>query len=208
MGSDRDALLAGIDVSRETEVLLCRFVDLVEKWTARINLVSGNSLVDIWTRHVLDSAQLYRFVPDGAQHWADLGSGAGFPGLVICILSRDRPEVLHMTLVESDQRKAAFLRTAARELGLAPKVIAARIEHIQGLQADVLSARALGPLAQLLNHADRHLSKTGVALFPKGRSAAAEIDRARRDWRFDLRSYPSMTDAEAQILQIGNIAHV
>ena len=206
--SDRIALLPGVDVSRETELRLRQFVGLVEKWTTRINLVSAKSLSDIWSRHVLDSAQLYRLAPDKTQHWVDLGSGAGFPGVVISILAQDRIRPLRMTLVESDQRKAAFLRSAARDLGIGLQILTSRIEQTPGLNADVLSARALGALPVLLSYADRHLSKSGTALFPKGRSAPDEIVAAKADWRFHVVSHPSMTDPDAQILQVENVVHV
>ena len=207
-GPDQTSLLPGICVSRETEFRLRQFVALVEKWTARINLVSPSSLENIWSRHVLDSAQLYRYTPDNALHWADLGSGAGFPGMVICILAQDRPIPLQVTLVESDLRKATLLRTAARELGINPQIISSRIEQMPSIQADVLSARALAALPALLGYADRHLSKKGVGLFPKGRTAGDEITASRALWRFDLTSHPSMTDPEARVLQIENISHV
>lgn len=201
-------LLPGQNVSRETEAKLRHLVKLVEKWTTRINLVSAKSIDHIWTRHILDSLQLFRFLPIGATHWADLGSGGGFPGLVISIIAEELAEDLRVTLVESDQRKAAFLRTAAMDLGLLVDIRTTRIESTEPLGADVLSARALGPLPQLLGYASTHLSASGIGLFLKGRSVAEEIDAARLDWRFDLIAHPSMTDAEAQILRIENIIHV
>lgn len=201
-------LLPDLDVSRETEHLLGMFAELVEKWTAKINLISKHSRKDIWARHILDSAQLYRFAPQHQQHWVDLGSGGGFPGIVISILAKDRLEALSVTLVESDQRKAAFLRTAARELGLSIRILTTRIDETPPLHADILSARALGPLSVLLGYADRHLSPTGAAIFPKGRTVPREIETARQKWRFDLAVSPSMTDPAAQILRIENIAHV
>lgn len=206
--SGETLLLPGQNVSRETEARLRHLVKLVEKWTTRINLISAKSIDHIWTRHILDSLQLFRFLPTGATHWVDLGSGGGFPGLVISIVAEELAEDLRVTLVESDQRKAAFLRTAAMDLGLLVDIRTTRIESTEPLGADVLSARALGPLPQLLGYASKHLSASGVGLFLKGRSVAQEIDAARLDWRFDLIAYPSKTDAEAQILRIENIIHV
>ena len=115
---------------------------------------------------------------------------------------------MRMTLVESDQRKAAFLRSAARDLGIRPQILTSRIEQTLGLNADVLSARALGALPALLGYADRHLSKTGTALFPKGRSVPEEIVAAKAHWRFHVVLHPSMTDPDAQILQVENVVHV
>ena len=201
-------LLPGMCVSRETERLLLDFVELVAKWTKRINLVSAQSLGDIWSRHVLDSAQLYALAPKSTQHWADLGSGAGFPGIVVSLLALGQARPLRVTLVESDQRKATFLRAAARDLGITPQIIAARIEQLPSLQADVVSARALAALPVLLGYAHLHLNPSGLALYPKGRSVSDEIVRARAHWHFDLVTTPSITDPAAQILQIENIAHV
>lgn len=195
-----------LDVSRETAERLDRFAALVAHWTARINLVSRASLAEIHTRHILDSAQLFDLAPAGWRHWADLGSGGGFPGIVIAILARDRCPGARVTLVESDQRKAAFLRTAVRELDLPADVRAARAGDLPPLAADVLSARALAPLADLLPLALCHLAPGGIALFPKGRRAGEEVAAARRNWRFEAESLPSLTDPEARILRIGGIA--
>ena len=196
------------DVSRETEGLLDRFASLVARWTPRINLIAPSTLAEIGTRHIADSAQLLDHAPPAWSHWADLGSGAGFPGIVIAILARDRIPAPRITLVESDQRKAAFLTTALHDLGLSARVLAARAETLAPLGADVLSARALAPLAALLPLAQRHLAPGGRALFPKGRRAEDEITVARAACRFDLVSHPSRTDPQARILQIVGIAHV
>ncbi len=200
-------LATGGDVSRETSDKLARLAALVAQWTPRINLIAPATLPEIGTRHIADSAQLLALAPRGWTHWADLGSGAGFPGLVIAILTRDRRPSTRITLVDSDQRKAAFLRTAIRDLGLSARVIAARAEAIPPFAADVLSARALAPLPALLPLALRHLAPGGRALFPKGRRAGDEIAAARADWHFDLVTHPSLTDPQARILDIGGVAH-
>ena len=201
-------LLPGLFVSRETEAALRHLVGLVAKWTPRINLVSAQGLSNIWARHVLDSAQLFMLAPRGPVRWVDLGSGGGFPGLVLNLLALDRADSTTFTFVESDKRKAAFLQVAAGELGLKPTILTTRIEDTTSLHADILSARALGPLTALLGHADRHLVKSGFALFPKGRTANAEVELAKQKWSFDLAISPSMTDPDAQILRIENISHV
>lgn len=206
--SDSRVSLSGVDVSRETEARLGQLVELVRKWTAHINLVSAKSLSEIWDRHVLDSLQLFKFLPGGTRHWADLGSGGGFPGLAICIVAKEHMPMMKVTLVESDLRKATFLRTVVRELDLSAVVKAVRIEAAEPLMADVLSARALGPLNQLLTFSERHLAEAGICLFPKGRQVKQEIDAARLNWHFELTSYPSTTDPEAQILRVENIRHV
>jgi 16S rRNA (guanine527-N7)-methyltransferase len=195
-------------VSRETEAQLAAFAALVTRWNPTINLIAASTLPDIETRHISDSAQLLPLAPPGWTHWADLGSGAGFPGIVIAILARDSLPDTRVTLVESDQRKATFLRTAIRTLDLRAQVLATRAEAAPPLQADVLSARALAPLAQLLPLAHRHLTPLGRALFPKGRRAASEIPDARHDWNFTLTEHTSQTDPEGRIFQIEGITHV
>ncbi|MCC5973654.1 MAG: 16S rRNA (guanine(527)-N(7))-methyltransferase RsmG [Rubellimicrobium sp.] len=197
--------VAGHNVSRETEQRLRRLVELVEKWTQRINLISPASRPAIWDRHVLDSAQLYPLAPRGWQHWADLGSGGGFPGLIVATLAfADRPDT-QVTLVESDQRKAAFLRSAASTLGLQVQVLASRIEGLPPLGADVVSARALAPLPALLGYCARHLAPGGIALLPKGQRADEEIAAARKLWHFDLTLHPGLIDPAARLIQIESL---
>lgn len=202
-GRDVD-LLAG--VSRETQERLEALLALTRKWNPAINLVSRASLGDGWTRHVLDSAQLERLAPATAQTWADLGSGGGYPGLVVAVLSRETCPARHVTLVESDQRKATFLREAARQLDLPVQVRAERIEDCAPLAAAVVSARALAPLAALCGFAFRHMAPDGVALFLKGREHAAELDEARKTWRFQEETHPSLTDPQAAVLALREIS--
>ncbi|MBI1417217.1 MAG: 16S rRNA (guanine(527)-N(7))-methyltransferase RsmG [Limimaricola sp.] len=194
--------VGGIDVSRETLDRLYAYEALIRKWTRQINLVSPATLQDLWQRHIVDSAQLFALRPNEGARWADIGSGAGLPGIVLAILAKEHAQDVHVTLVESDQRKSVFLRTAIRELALDATVFAERIEAVAPMNADLLTARALSPLTQLLVHAERHLSPRGVALFPKGRAAAQEIAAAEANWRFRLEEYPSMTEADSRILRL------
>lgn len=196
------------DVSRETSDRLEAYAALLRKWNPAINLVSRQSLDDLWTRHIVDSAQIFDLAPVGARHWADLGSGGGFPGMVVAVLAAERAPELAVTLVESDARKAAFLATVARELGLAPDIRCARIEAVPPLAADVLSARALAPLPLLLAYAERHMAPNAVALFPKGASHDAEIAEALASWHFDLQKHPSMTDPQSATLEIRGLSRV
>jgi 16S rRNA (guanine527-N7)-methyltransferase len=196
------------DVSRETSDRLGIYASLLREWNPRINLVSRQTLAKVETRHFLDSAQLMGLAPAGAATWADLGSGGGFPGLVIAILAAERAPRLRLTLVESDQRKAVFLRTAARKTGVDVSVIARRIEDIPPLHADIISARALAPLAVLLEYCDRHLASDGVALFLKGASRGAEIDEALERWRFRCEELPSVTSPDGAILKLGDLSRV
>lgn len=197
--------LVGIDVSRETMEDLRAFAELVAKWTPTINLVAKGTVESMWDRHILDSIQLYRFAPEYYEKWVDLGSGGGFPGIVMAILAKVAQPKGQFTLIESDQRKATFLRTAARELELSATVIAQRIENAPQQHADVVSARALTALSGLLPLAQRHLSPTGLALFHKGRQSEQEIADARQIWSFDLEDYASITDPDARILAIQRI---
>ena len=197
-------LVPGLDVSRETLARLEALAELTRKWTARINLVAPSSVPDLWNRHIRDSAQLYALAPPFV-HWADLGSGGGFPGLVIAALAEGTQRT---TLIESDRRKATFLRAAIRELHLPAEVIAARIESAPPQSADIVSARALAPLPELLAYATRHLRPGGVALFPKGAARSEEISAARAGWDFCLTETRSITLPEAAVLRIERIVRV
>ena len=179
-----EAFGSRFDVSRETLGRLETYQVLLARWNPRINLVARSTVDSVWDRHFTDSAQLFALRPADARVWADLGSGGGFPGLVIAILAAEAARALRVTLVESDQRKCAFLSTVLRETGVAATVLARRIESVPPLGADVVSARALAPLETLIGYAQRHLAPGGRALFLKGESLSAELDIARRSWRF------------------------
>jgi len=201
--------LVGVDVSRETLERLTTLQRLLTKWNPAINLVAKSTMAEAWDRHILDSAQLFRVAPANVTHWADLGSGGGFPGLVIAALSAEQDPARRVTLVEADQRKSTFLRQAARELALSNvTVLSDRIEKLPPLQADVLSARALAALPALCDFAVRHMAADGLALFPKGAQYRDELAAASRDWRFDVTTYPSETDPSAVVLAMKAIQHV
>ena len=197
-----------LNVSRETFERLESFVDLLEKWTAKINLVSRASVSAIWSRHIHDSVQVYRQGPETFDHWLDLGSGGGLPGLVVAILAAESPAQKMVTLVESDGRKAAFLRTALRETAVPGRVLCDRIEALPPQGADVVSARALADLNTLLGFAFRHLTAGGIALFSKGVTWEKEVETARLEWRFSLEVLKSETEEGSVILRIGDIARV
>ena len=206
MTSAADLSVGSVDVSRETFDALQAYEALVLRWTPAINLVSKNTVADLWSRHIADSAQVFAAVPtESVRSWVDLGSGGGFPGLVVAILARELQPGLQVTLVESDLRKATFLRQAAQSLKLSVVVHSARIETLALQEADVLSARALAPLSDLLRYAERHLRAGGVAVFPKGARFASELEDARKLWTFDVDTQPSLSDSEAALLVIRNI---
>jgi len=200
--------IAGVDVSRETMADLEAFSALVIKWNAKINLIARGTTESIWDRHIVDSAQLYQFAPNGYQKWVDIGSGGGFPGIVMAIMGKSQQKGANFVLIESDQRKAAFLRTVARELVLPVQVMAQRIESAEAQGADVVSARALAPLSGLIPLVLRHLCADGTSLLHKGRQAGNEIADVKKIWLFDLEEYPSITDPEARILAIQRITPI
>jgi 16S rRNA (guanine527-N7)-methyltransferase len=197
-------------VSRETSERLEAFVSTLKKWQLAINLVAPATLPDVWHRHVADSAQLVTLAPPTARTWLDLGSGAGFPGLVVAILLADRPARVtppsRVTLIESDTRKAAFLREAARASGVAVDIRAERIEQAatRGTVApvDVVSARALAPLPRLFELAHPFVAPSTVLLLPKGRDVEAELELAIRHWSFEADLVPSLTDPHGRILVV------
>jgi 16S rRNA (guanine527-N7)-methyltransferase len=199
---------AAFDVSRETTERLEAHLRLLARWNPRINLVSAATLPDAWQRHVADSAQLWRLRPPGARRWLDLGSGAGFPGLVIAAIAAEHAPETAVALVESDSRKAVFLTTAAREMGVAVTVHASRIEDLPPRGADVVSARALAPLAQLVPMLEKHRRPGGIGLFPKGRTVHKEIADAEAHWRFEHNIYASLIEQKAAIVEIGAIDRV
>ena len=196
-----------LNVSRETLSKLDGFGKLVQKWTVKINLISKLSAEDLWERHILDSAQIFELAPSKGR-WVDLGSGGGFPGIVVAILSQGANSDHEVILVESDQRKAVFLRTAIRELALNVTVLSERIEEIPPLKADILSARALAELTDLCDFAALHLAPDGLALFPKGEKWQKEIESAQDVWSCSFNAIKSRSNPDAAILKIKDIVRV
>jgi len=200
--------LAGMTVSSATTDLLRQHLEHLVRWNAAINLVAKSTLPDAWERHVVDSAQLVPLAPPTPRHWVDLGSGAGFPGLVVAVIFAELSPGTRMTLIESDRRKATFLRETARVLGLKVDVQAVRIEAAPPLIADVVSARALAALDKLIPMAARHLGSDGIALFQKGGRIDSELAAARLTWSFSIERLPSQTDPSAEILRLKDLHHV
>ncbi len=208
MSTGAEDVLEALNVSRETSDRLRLLADLLLKWNPKINLVSKSTLGDLWDRHIFDSAQIFDLVPHPVAHWVDIGSGGGFPGLVVAILAAEKDPEQKTTLIESDQRKCAFLRTVLRETGVPGIVMTKRIEEADPQNADVLSARALADLSQLCGFAERHLRLEGTALFPKGVTWQKELREAEESWSFSREVITSKSEPEAVVLKLGDIRRV
>jgi 16S rRNA (guanine527-N7)-methyltransferase len=191
-------------VPRETILRLTRYGDLLAHWQKTTNLVGPSALKDLWSRHFADSAQLRSLAPD-ARLWLDLGSGAGFPGLVVAILQTGTPD-FRMHLVESNHKKCAFAAEVVRAVQAPVDIHATRIEDLaeraQSLRPDVVSARALAPLPRLFELAAPFFGEGTRGLFLKGREAEAEIKAARPGWDFDVHLHPSVTAGDSQIVEV------
>ncbi|GJD33572.1 16S rRNA (guanine(527)-N(7))-methyltransferase RsmG [Methylobacterium aerolatum] len=198
---DRDRVLAAFDVSRETRAALDLYVEQLRRWQTVKNLVGPSTLKEVWSRHVADALQLLSLAPE-AKRWVDLGSGAGIPGLILAIAGRERG--IRVTLVESNSRKCAFLNEAARLTGAPAEIRNARIETVMaGLGgSDVVCARALASLDQLLAWSAPLLNSGTIGLFPKGRDVQAELTQAAARWTFTHDLVPSRTDSEARIVRV------
>lgn len=188
-------------VSRETLARLEAYAQLLTRWSARVNLIGRDTIPDLWRRHMLDSAQLRRLVPDDAQSLIDLGSGAGFPGLVLAILDG----VSGVELVEADSRKAAFLREAARVTGTSVTIRPCRIAAVPAHRVDVVTARALAPLDRLLDLARPFLGTGTVCLFPKGKRAVEELTLARKGWTMSVALHHSIADPRGVVLRLHQV---
>ena len=195
------------DVSRESQARLKLYADLLRKWQAQINLVSSDTIPLLWERHIADSLQLRTYIGTGEKTIVDLGSGAGLPGLVLALAY---PEY-RVTLIESNGKKAAFLKEAARRSEISVQIIQSRVEHVDSepfRSADpVITSRAVAPLHRLLKLAAPFL-ETGRALFHKGRDAGAELTEAMKSWRIVYIRHPSVIDSRGVILEILEVRHI
>lgn len=193
---------AQTDVSDAVMTRLEAYAALLEKWQKRINLVSKSTLADKWRRHFLDSAQLAPLIPSTAKTLVDLGSGAGFPGLVLAAMMD-----VDVHLVDSDTRKGVFMREAARAMGISATVHTGRIESIDPIAADVVTSRALAPLSSLLSYAQPFRKAGTTCLFLKGKSSEDELTDARKEWTMTAKISPSATDSLGVIIQLSDFSH-
>ena len=192
-----------IDVSRETLQRLQIYHDLLLRWNSRVSLVGKSTLVDIWRRHFLDSAQLVHCLPKKPKVWVDIGSGAGFPGMVLAILNAG---TVH--LVESNQRKCAFLREVARMTQTNVEIHNERVEHLDPWPSDVITARAVAPVAKLLEISRSFVTANSTCLFLKGQDIDDELTEARKYWKMSIDFTPSVADYRGTILRLTRISHV
>jgi 16S rRNA (guanine527-N7)-methyltransferase len=196
----REAFGLQLNVSRETLERLTVYLDLLRRWQRAVNLVGPATLADPWRRHILDSAQLAAHLPAAATSLVDLGSGAGFPGMVLALLG-----ARGVHLIEADRRKAEFLRAVARATGAPATIHAERIERLQGWPADVVTARALAPLPRLLELAERFVAPDSVCLLLKGESVASELTEARVNWHMEGERLPSLSAPTGTVLKLRGI---
>lgn len=213
------AFETAFSVSRETVERLKTYERLLQHWQKTINLVAPSTLMQVWARHFADSAQILRFAPANPKTWVDLGSGAGFPGLVVAILLAEKAGTpadagpkcapTKVVLVESDSRKAAFLREVAREVAVPVDILPMRIEaaatQASLKRAAVVSARALAPLPRLLALAAPFFGPESVGVFLKGREASRECQTAGLEWNFESELVPSLTDPEGRVVVVRKI---
>jgi len=183
------------DVPRETIDRIANFAALLSEENARQNLVSKVSLAQLWLRHILDSGQLVRFAPSPEASWVDLGSGAGFPGLIVAALHKGP-----VTLIEERRLRVEFLHRAADVLGVEVEIIGQKAERVAPRPFDVISARAFAPMARLLELGTSFSTKNSLWVLPKGRNAQAELEALDPSWQGDFRLEPSLTDAQARII--------
>lgn len=195
-----DEFQAQTGVSRETLERLRAYADLLVRWQARINLVGPDTIPNLWQRHFLDSAQVFPILPQPVHRLVDMGSGAGFPGLVLAVMG-----VPDVHLIESDARKCAFLREVARVTGAKVTVHNARIEAVAPLGAGVVTARALAPLEKLLPWAERHLLPDGHCVFLKGKGSEDELTNASKEWNITFERIGSLTEPSAAILHLKEV---
>jgi 16S rRNA (guanine527-N7)-methyltransferase len=195
------------NVSRETLECYQAWYNILTHWNKKINLVSAATISDFWLRHAMDSHQLFALAPKATTAWLDLGSGAGFPGLAMAILMRDKVDAC-VTLVESNGKKCNFLRTVIRELKLPAEAVQVRVEALPAKSYGVISARAFAPLPKLLGHCVPFWDVDTVGIFPKGVGWKHEVEDAQSMWDFAYEAEQSSTDTEAKIIVARNLKKI
>lgn len=193
------------NVSCETIAKLQTYQELLFEWQKKFNLVSNSSLQESWKRHFEDSAQLYKYIPDNAKSLIDFGSGAGFPAMVIAIMSLDKTPYLKVSMVESIRKKTVYLNEVANKVGVSVNIINDRIENLPHEKYDVITSRAMTSLVELLEYSNRFCHSDTVCIFPKGKSYSHELAEAHKKWKFNCLIKASEISEEGKILIITNI---
>ena len=193
------------NVSHETFLDLKCYLSLLEEWQKKFNLVSNSSLETAWKRHFLDSAQLFKYIPKNAKTLVDFGSGAGFPGMVLAIMGKNRTPYLKVTLVESIKKKTVYLNEVAQKTNTETEILNERIENIKNRKFDVITSRAMTSLTNLLNYTIAFCKKDTICIFPKGKNYETELEEAKKQWKFDCKIETSEFSEEGKILIINNI---
>ena len=193
------------NVSRETKEKIEAYKTLVLEWNCKFNLISKSSVEHIWERHILDSVQLYKYIRPTDKILLDLGSGAGFPGMVLAIMAMEKTPYLKVSLIESIGKKTLYLKHVAELTGTKVNIYNKRIEELPAEKVDVITSRALTALDNLLNYASRFCGSHTVCIFPKGKIHAEEIAEAKKHWDFDCRIIPSSQSDEGVILIITHL---
>lgn len=201
--ANRDNVIRMLNLSENAAAKTDVYVSLLEEWQSKMNLVSDSTLPDVWNRHVLDSAQLYKFIKPSDKIIFDFGSGAGFPALILAIMDEAKQRTVH--LVESDGRKCRFLEAVAEACELNVVIHNERIEKISVPPVDLITARALAALDKLLSYAVPFMSKKTRCLFLKGKKAPEEITAAKRKWAFNLTTHSSLSSDEGRILELSEV---
>ena len=201
----KNEFVKSLNVSRETLKSFYEYEALLSKWNEKINLVSKNTLVDIWERHFLDSGQIIKHVEASGKRWVDVGSGAGFPGLVVALLLRDRKIDCNLVLVEKNPKKGFFLNEVIRKLNLNVEVVNDNIYTLEPLNADILTARAFSELNNLIEISFRHRKKEGLCLFLKGENYRFELDKTLNYWFFDYDVVDSLSSSSGKIIRVKKI---
>ena len=202
----REDFQARTGASAERMVELDRFLEMLTETNAVMNLVGPDTLPDFWSRHAWDSAQLLETVPE-ARTWADLGAGAGFPGLILAILLKDSPDA-HIWLIDSLGKRCRFLSAVVETLELPATVIHGRAEDQRDIAVDVVTARAVAPMERLLGYAQPYMERGAQAVFLKGERAEEELREARKSWQFSSDLRPSQSDPRGRIVHIGSVRRV
>lgn len=204
-GNVKNRLIEELNVSRETIEDLEKLVAILIKWNKKINLVGKSTMDDVWARHILDSAQVWRNRPNNLKIWLDIGSGGGFPALVLAIIAKYEAPDVKFILIESDARKCAFLKTVSRETLLNTEVLTNRIENVENVTADAVSARALASVDKLLEYSGRFLTDSSICLFLKGQGCDSEVEKAQESWSFQFEKAESLSDTAGVTLKLWNI---